>query len=221
MTFLVVLSATPLTETCVPRVIAQALPLVSVITGPTSVTIEQLGDIVGVGVGIGVRVGDGDGVEVAVGRGVGVGVGFGDGVDTGAGVAVGSGVGVEVGFGDGVDAGAGVAVGRGVGVGVGFGDGVDAGVGVAVGSGVGVGEPCVKRCLLCTVNCTVCSCSCELGDRALEVSVGVAAAIVIRCRPLATVVEFQGIVYGGPEAKYWSSMKTDSILMFGRALSWI
>jgi hypothetical protein len=177
MTFLVVLSATPLTETCVPKVIAQALPVVSVITGPTSVTIEQLGDIVGVGVGIGVRVGDGDG--------------------------------------------AGVAVGRGVGVGVGFGDGVDAGLGVAVGSGVGVGEPCDKRCLLCTVNCTVCSRSCEFGDRALELSAGVAAAIAIRCRPLATVAEFQGIVYGGPEVKYWSSMKTDSILMFGRALSWI
>ena len=198
MTFLVVLSATPLTETCVPKVIAQALPLVSVITGPTSVTIEQLGDIVGVGVGVGVRVGDGDGVEVAVGRGVGVGVGLGDGVD----------------------AGAGVAVGRGVGVGVGFGDGVDAGVGVAVGSGVGVGELC-NKCLLCTVNCTVCSRSCEFGDRALELSAGVAAAIVIRCRPLVTVAEFQGIVYGGPEVKYWSSMKTDSILMFGRALSWI
>ena len=199
MTLLVVLSATPLTETCVPKVIAQALPLVSVITGPTSVTIEQLGDIVGVGVGVGVRVADGDGVEVAVGRGVGAGVGFGDGVD----------------------AGAGVAVGRGVGVGVGFGDGVDAGVGVAVGSGVGVGELCNKRCLLCTVNCTVCSCSCESGDRALELSAGVAAAIVIRCRPLVTVAEFQGIVYGGPEVKYWSSMKTDSTLMFGRALSWI
>jgi hypothetical protein len=198
MTLLVVASATPLTETCRPKVIAQALPLVSVITGPTSVTIEQLGDIVGVGVGVGVRVGDGDDVEVAVGRGVGAGVGFGDGVD----------------------AGAGVAVGRGVGVGVGFGDGVDAGVGVAVGSGVGVGELC-NKCLLCTVNCTVCSRSCEFGDRALEPSAGVAAAIVIRCRPLVTVAEFQGIVYGGPEVKYWSSMKTDSILMFGRALSWI
>jgi hypothetical protein len=220
MTLLVVASATPLTETCRPKVIAQALPLVSVITGPTSVTIEQLGDIVGVGVGVGVRVGDGDDVEVAVGRGVGAGVGFGDGVDAGAGVAVGRGVGVGVGFGDGVDAGVGVAVGSGVGVRVGFGDGVDAGVGVAVGSGVGVGELC-NKCLLCTVNCTVCSRSCEFGDRALEPSAGVAAAIVIRCRPLVTVAEFQGIVYGGPEVKYWSSMKTDSILMFGRALSWI
>jgi hypothetical protein len=202
-------------------VIAQALPLVSVITGPTSVTIEQLGDIVGVGLGVGVRVGDGDGVEVAVGRGVGAGVGPGEGVGAEVGVAVGRGVGVGVGFGDGVDAGVGVAVGSGVGVRVGFGDGVDAGVGVAVGSGVGVGEPCDKRCLLWTVNCTVCSFSCESGDRALELSAGVAAAIVIRCRPLVTVAEFQGIVYGGPEVKYWSSMKTDSTLMFGRALSWI
>jgi hypothetical protein len=112
-------------------------------------------------------------------------------------------------------------VGAGVG-GVGVGDAVGRGVGAGVGSGVGEGVGlCNKRCLLCTVNCMVCSRSSESGDRALEVSAGVAAAIVIRCRPLATVAEFQGIVYGGPEVKYWSSMKTDSTLMFGRALSWI
>jgi len=54
MTLAVVASATPLTETCAPEVIAQALPLVSVITGPTVVTIEQLGEAVRAGVGVGV-----------------------------------------------------------------------------------------------------------------------------------------------------------------------
>lgn len=137
----------------------------------------------------------------------GVGEGLGFGLDVGAGVG---GVGVGVG-----GVGVGDAVGRGVGAGVGSGEGVDAGVGVAVGSGVGVA---VARCLLRTLNLVLCVRSiCGVsGDSAVD-----AATIVIRCGPLEAVEESQKMLYGGPEARYLLSRKTDTFLKRGPTLSLI
>jgi hypothetical protein len=55
---------------------------------------------------------------------------------------------------------------------------------------------------------------CETRNSALEVCAGVAAATVIRCGPFDTVAEFQKIVYGGPDVKYLSSTKTNTLLTF-------
>jgi hypothetical protein len=144
----------------------------------------------------------------------GVGEGLGFGLDVGAGVGgVGVGVGgVAVGVG-------GVAVGvGGVGVGVGALVGVGNGVGGGVGSGLGVGEADSRRFFTFT--------QCALEAKTSAGLEGTSwspepegdpsnASAVSTCMPLLTLVESHGIVYGGLEARYLSSRKTDTFLMPG------
>ena len=144
----------------------------------------------GVAVGTGVCVGVDLGVGVAVGLGVSVGVGVG-----GNGVEVGTGVGEGVG-GMAVDVGDTVGVGVGSWVGVAVGCGVD--LGVAVGFGVGRG----RRFFTFTKRGPEVRSSTGLESMSWPPRPDPSTACAVSmCGPSLTLVESQGILYGGPEVR--------------------
>lgn len=184
-----------------------------------STRVRLLTEIDGVGVGVGgtdVAVGvGGTGVAVGVG-GTGVGVGVG-GFGVGAGVG---GCGVAVGVG-GFGVGAGVG-GCGVAVGVGALVGVGNGVGGGVGSGLGVGEADNRFFTLtqCALEAKTSAGLCMSWPVEAEGDPSSASAIST-WGPLLTLVESHGIVYGGLDAGYSPSRKTDTFLMLGPTCSLI